>query len=270
MVPGLIFSVIYTASTPRSSRIRAYRLPLRLHTLLSRLLSPLVDPAGSAPPRRADRVLPGEISESAAQTAARLQALARSVRAQTEIQEQTRRQVAEELATRRNLSQALQVLQRGISDATTRTEDGAAAAAPSTRDTQAVPAATSHTGVGEPTSISAPTSPTTQRDASLTTPRRSRFGLGGWVARAGEAVGIRTESPLPGVVDNEQPLVAPSQQEIDTIVNMFPNLSRDAVVRALQRSCDIMTSNSVWCSAEIYHDVTEARSAKISGFGARV
>ncbi|KAJ9123640.1 hypothetical protein QFC24_003856 [Naganishia onofrii] len=237
MVPGLAFSLIYTASTPKSSRIRAYRLPLRLHTLISRLLSPLVDPAGSAPPRRADRVLPGEISESAAQTAARLQALARSVRVQTEIQEQTRRQVAEELATRRNLSQALQVLQRGISDATTRGEEGVNTTAPSTRETQAMPATAPHTTIEDvsPTSRSVPTSPTAQRNATLTTPRRSRFGLGGWVARAGEAVGIRTESPLPGATDNEQQPVAPSQQEIDTIVNMFPNLSRDAVVRALQR-----------------------------------
>lgn len=237
MIPGLIFSIIYTASTQKSSRIRAYRLPLRLHTLLSRLLSPMVDPAGSAPPRRADRVLPGEISESAAQTAARLQALARSVRVQTEIQEQTRRQVAEELATRRNLSQALQVLQRGISDATARAADGAATAARPSRESQAVPAVTPHTRMAEtsPPSESLPTSPTTQRDTSLPTTRRSRFGIGGWVTRAGEAVGIRTESPLPGVADNDQQPVAPSQQEIDTIVNMFPNLSRDAVVRALQR-----------------------------------
>ncbi|KAJ9104004.1 hypothetical protein QFC21_002467 [Naganishia friedmannii] len=198
----------------------------------------MVDPAGSAPPRRADRVLPGEISESAAQTAARLQALARSVRVQTEIQDQTRRQVAEELATRRNLSQALQVLQRGISDATTRAGDGATTVAASIREAPAAPTVAPHTAIGEvsPTSQLVPTSPTTQRDASLSTPRRSRFGIGGWVARAGEAVGIRTESPLPGAADNDQQPVAPSQQEIDTIVNMFPNLSRDAVVRALQRS----------------------------------
>lgn len=72
-------------------------------------------------------------------------------------------------------------------------------------------------------------------------PRRSRFGLGGWVDRAGEAVGLRTESPaVVGGGTEETPLApvqpprAPTQQEIDTIVGMFPNLSGDAVVRALQ------------------------------------
>ncbi|KAJ9107056.1 hypothetical protein QFC19_002926 [Naganishia cerealis] len=239
MAPGFVFSIIYTASTPRSSRIRAYRLPLRLHTLLSRLLSPFVDPAGSAPPRRADRVLPGEISESAAQTTARLQALARQVRAQMEIQEQTRRQVEEELTTRRNLSQALQALQRGISDPASRVPEGGGTTRPSSSDERLQAITTTEPRITIPDAIpsfqSQSTSPVSQRAGSLSTPRRSRFEIGGWVARAGEAVGIRTESPLPGVTDTEPQPVTPSQQEIDTIVNMFPNLSRDAVVRALQR-----------------------------------
>lgn len=72
----------------------------------------------------------------------------------------------------------------------------------------------------------------------------SRFGLGGWVDRAGEAVGIRTPAGAAvggepgagtGVATGESTPRAPSQAELDSVVGMFPNLSRDEVVRALQR-----------------------------------
>ncbi|RXK35291.1 hypothetical protein M231_07462 [Tremella mesenterica] len=47
--------------------LKAYRLPLSLHILLSRLFSPLI--GQSAPPRRSNRVLPGQTQGTATTTA---------------------------------------------------------------------------------------------------------------------------------------------------------------------------------------------------------
>lgn len=203
MLPGVIFSIFYTSS--KRTRLTTYRLPGPLTSLLTRLLSPLVDPSNSAPPRRADRVLPGEISESAQQARSRLLLLERQV-AQAQRASVTR-EVEGAMERRRNVGRALEALQERLA---------------------------SQTAGQEPTQGVQATEP-------VPPPRRSRFGLGGWVDRAGEAVGLRTESPaVTGAGTAETPLEpvvqprAPTQQEIDTIVGMFPNLSRDAVVRALQ------------------------------------
>lgn len=217
MLPGALFSLLYTSQTPQSRRLTTFRIPTRLSSLLVRLTNPLVDPQGSAAPRRADRVLPGEISESAMHAQARMQTLTRQVRAAQEVQQEVRRQVEQgAVERRRNVGRALEALQ-----------DRLAAA----QGTPVAGSATGDTGTARPA------------DAVPPSPRpRSRFGLGGWVDRAGEAVGLRTESPavLPGGTDTPltgqaavQPR-APTQQEVDAIVGMFPNLSRDAVVRALQ------------------------------------
>ncbi|WVN85205.1 uncharacterized protein L203_100350 [Cryptococcus depauperatus CBS 7841] len=48
--------------------LKAYRLPYSLHNFLSRVFSPLI--GESAPPRRADRVLPGQVTEQFAGLAA--------------------------------------------------------------------------------------------------------------------------------------------------------------------------------------------------------
>ncbi|KAI5449501.1 hypothetical protein NCC49_004645 [Naganishia albida] len=231
VLPGLIFSALYTSQN--RTRTTPYRLRLRLPrplvSLLTRLLTPLVDPAhsDSAAPRRADRVLPGEISESAAQARARLDALQRQVRQAQQVQEGVRREVERgAVDRRRNVGRALEALQARL----------ATQAGQNLSDGQGLPPAATATTAAEPT----------------LPPRRSRFGLGGWVDRAGEAVGLRTESPAAagaGVVAGEggtqetplepvqvEPPRAPTQQEVDTIVGMFPNLSRDAVVRALQTS----------------------------------
>lgn len=212
MLPGLIFSITYTSH--KRTRLTSFRLPSTLSSILQRLVAPLVDPSASAPPRRADRVLPGEISESAAQAQSRLQTLTRQVQAQREVQDEVRRSIERgAVERRRNVGRALEALQERLAVQTT--------TAPTTQTGGVGP----QEGTAEP----------------VTVPRRSRFGLGGWVERAGEAVGLRTESPaVVGGGTEETPLEpvqpprAPTQQEIDAIVGMFPNLSRDAVVRALQ------------------------------------
>lgn len=144
------------------------------------------------------------------------------------MQEGVRREVERgAVERRRNVGRALEALQARL----------ATQAGQTLSDGQGLPPAAAATA----TATAEPTLP----------PRRSRFGLGGWVDRAGEAVGLRTESPAAGagagVVAGEggtretplepvqvEPPRAPTQQEVDTIVGMFPNLSRDAVVRALQ------------------------------------
>lgn len=101
----------------------------------------------------------------------------------------------------------------------------------------------------EPTTRAETTQTPTTEQGTLGNPflgRTSRFGLGGWVDRAGEAVGIRSSAgavpvvagetePGAGTGTGESTPRAPSQAEIDSVVAMFPNLSRDTVVRALQR-----------------------------------
>lgn len=217
MAPGVIFSILYTSS-PTLPHIR---LPTPLARLASRLLIPLIH--DSAPPRRADRVLPGEISESASQALARMRELERAVRGAEERDAAVRRRVGEEVAGRRR--RLVGVLQ-GLEAVQARAAEAEAEAERTQQPQNAAPRA---------------------RDPFVDA-RSSRFGLGGWVDRAGEAVGIRSTSggeapagPEGSVVEGagtsggSTPRGAPSQAEIDSVVGMFPNLSRDAVVRALQR-----------------------------------
>ncbi|GHJ84048.1 hypothetical protein NliqN6_0450 [Naganishia liquefaciens] len=227
--PGIIFSILYNSSPT----LPHFRLPQPLTQIASRLLHPLIDPQSSAPPRRADRVLPGEISESAAQSVARLWELERVVRGAEEREAATRRRVGEEVAVRRQrlvgVLQGLQAVQAQAAQEQAARERESEVAAPAATTT---------------------TTTTTQRNPFLGA-RPSRFGLGGWVDRAGEAVGIRSTSGGEGMMSGvgagagtegagtsgeSTPRGAPSQAEIDSVVGMFPNLSRDAVVRALQRS----------------------------------
>lgn len=46
--------------------LKSYRIPLSIHLLLARVLDPLI--GSSAPPKRTNRVLPGQISDSSART----------------------------------------------------------------------------------------------------------------------------------------------------------------------------------------------------------
>ena len=118
MLPGIIFSITYTSHT--RTRLTTVRLPSTLSSLLHRLLTPLVDPSASAPPRRADRVLPGEISESAQQAQARLQSLTRQVQAQREVQDEVRRSVERgAVERRRDVGRALEALQERLAAAQT-------------------------------------------------------------------------------------------------------------------------------------------------------
>lgn len=224
MAPGIVFSILYTSS-PTLPHIR---LPTPLTRLASRLLTPLI--RDSAPPRRADRVLPGEISESASQALARMRELERAVRGAEERDEAVRRRVGEEVADRRRrlvgVLQGLEAVQARAAQAEAEAER-----------TQ------------QPQNAAATAAASRAQDPFVGA-RSSRFGLGGWVDRAGEAVGIRSsstsggEAPTgpegtvlegAGTSGESTPRGAPSQAEIDSVVGMFPNLSRDTVVRALQR-----------------------------------
>jgi hypothetical protein len=163
-------------------------------------------------------VLPGEISESAQAGLARVREVERAVRVATEREGVVRRRVEEGVAERRR--RLIGVLE-GLEGGTTPVP---------TTETQR-----------EPEAVEPPTSAATGNPFRV---RGSRFGLGGWVDRAGEAVGIRTPAGTAvagepgagtGVATGETTPRAPSQAELDSVVGMFPNLSRDEVVRALQR-----------------------------------
>ena len=70
--------IIPSLSRRRAFRpLKSYRIPSSIHGLLARIFNPLVGP--SAPPRRANRVLPGQIAESGARTTALAQPSFRSL-----------------------------------------------------------------------------------------------------------------------------------------------------------------------------------------------
>lgn len=175
---GTVTGYLYRTDTPfflpsltRPRRLwrplKEYRIPLSLHHLLARVFSPLV--GQSAPPRRANRVLPGQVRDAPATDAAEI--------------------VRGLLANR-----------------------GLAAAPPVPRRLDA-PAAEGGLGLGGLGGLEAP-SPAPSGSGS------ARAAVGEWVNDLTGRGAAR----------------APTEQEISALSNMFPNLSRETVVRALQRN----------------------------------
>lgn len=151
--------------------LKTYRIPLSIHLLLSRLFSPLV--GTSQPPRRTNRVLPGQISDSGARAA-------------------TSALVDGQRASLRSLLAGRQ-----------------ARATPSQTGTT--------TGL-----LAVPSTPVPQV--------RNSGAAGGARAAVGEWVSEMTGGTGAGGTGR-----APTAEEIAVLEGMFPNLSREAVVRALQR-----------------------------------
>ncbi|CAD6584234.1 MAG: hypothetical protein TREMPRED_003776 [Tremellales sp. Tagirdzhanova-0007] len=70
--------IIPSLSRRRAFRpLKSYRIPSSIHTLLARVFNPIV--GSSAPPRRANRVLPGQVAEFGARTTAVAQPSLRSL-----------------------------------------------------------------------------------------------------------------------------------------------------------------------------------------------
>ncbi|KAL7422189.1 hypothetical protein Q5752_002835 [Cryptotrichosporon argae] len=160
---GLVVGYMYRTDTlfpvPTLSRrhlkpLKAYRLPLAIYLLLARVFAPFT--GTSAPPRRSNRVLPGQAVSGT---------------------------TAAPPPTPQGLPQGLgQLLARG---GATRRRTGS------------------------------PATPVTPA-----TPRTAGAAVGEWVDDLTGSGAAR----------------APTEEEIVALTNMFPNMSREAVVRALQRS----------------------------------
>ncbi|WWD15788.1 hypothetical protein CI109_100212 [Kwoniella shandongensis] len=170
--------------------LKTYRIPLSLHLLLSRLFSPIV--GTSLPPRRSNRVLPGQITETRGSTTAT---------------------GGEGVGGTRPTLRSL--LAGRLSGATTATP-----VAPNVGTAGPIP----------------------------TTPQQAR-------ARAARVEETRTEEREPGSataamgewvseMTGRSGARAPTEDEIAAISNMFPNLGREAIVRALQRN-DYNTAQAV-------------------------
>nr|XP_019042865.1 hypothetical protein I302_08574 [Kwoniella bestiolae CBS 10118]OCF21795.1 hypothetical protein I302_08574 [Kwoniella bestiolae CBS 10118] len=172
--------------------LKTYRIPLSLYQLLSRLFSPII--GESLPPRRSQRVLPGQQSQSQIQSSQRGASIATALNAG---------------ATNQNGS-ARSRLRRFLSNRTN--------PAPPPPDTSIGAGANDgdiggreqRGGQGE------------QRE-----PGTATAAMGEWV---NEITGRGTR--------------VASEQEISTLSNMFPNLSREVIVRALQTN-DFNTAQAV-------------------------
>ncbi|KAL1411231.1 hypothetical protein Q8F55_002182 [Vanrija albida] len=170
---GTVTGYLYRTDTPfllpsitRPRRLwrplKAFRIPVSVHNLLARIFTPLL--GQSPPPRRANRVLPGQVRD-------------------TPVADST----ADATGGLRSLLAARAAL-GGVTATPRRTPTTAAAVN------------------GDETESATPTG--------------ARAAMGEWV---NEMTGRGTAR-------------APTEQEIAALSNMFPNLSREAVVRALQRS----------------------------------
>lgn len=170
---GLVTGYLYRTDTPfflpsltRPRRmwrpLKAYRIPLSLYHLLARIFSPMA--GASQAPRRASRILPGQIRDVSAAEALEAGGI------------------------------------RGLLAA----RAGLATTTPTRRAT--VPAA-----VETNSGVEMPDSPTNNGGA--------RAAVGEWVDEMTGRGAAR----------------APTEQEITALSNMFPNLSRETIVRALQR-----------------------------------
>jgi len=172
-----------------------------MHLLLSRIFGPLF--GGAHPPRRANRTLPGQLSDAQLQASARASAIAATF-------------------GNGNESNALRrILARGLAPGP-------------------VPRAPFPNPVAPMTPVSTLNSPTntlSPTDGIAIQPGLGGSGnesvqsgttVGGARARMGEWVSEMTGST--GSAGR-----APTEEEIGVLRSMFPNLSREVVVRALQR-----------------------------------
>ncbi|KIR24945.1 hypothetical protein I309_06229 [Cryptococcus deuterogattii LA55] len=196
---GLLSGYIYRTDimfpipsfSPRSRRffvrqpLKTYRIPLSIYNLFGRIFGPFI--GVSAPPRRSDRVLPGQINE------------------------------------RRGIMAGLPAGVAAVGGA------GAGAEGtprPSLRSLLAGRiAAESRTQTPGPNAINGGEEGDDEREGE---PGSTRAAMGEWVSGMTGRSGAR----------------APTEDEIRTLSAMFPNLSRETIVRALQRN-DYNTAQAV-------------------------
>ncbi|KAK8869937.1 hypothetical protein IAR55_000505 [Kwoniella newhampshirensis] len=164
--------------------LKTYRIPLSLHLLLARLFSPIV--GTSAAPRRSNRVLPGQITETRGTA--------------------TGVGIGAEGTTRPTLRSLLASRLSGSTANTTTT----GAVPPPT-----IPARTSGSTMASPQRRSERADDAEERESGSAT-----AAMGEWVSEMTGRSGTR----------------APTEEEISALSNMFPNLGRDLIVRALQRN----------------------------------
>ncbi|WWD01561.1 hypothetical protein V866_008506 [Kwoniella sp. B9012] len=179
--------------------LKTYRIPLSVYRLLSRLFSPIV--GESLPPRRSQRVLPGQQSQSQIQLNQRGSSIATALNAGATNQNGSARSRLRSLLNNRLNTNTTPA---GTAN-TANTTDG--------NNQRAEQAGRGGGGDGG-----------TQRSG---VPGSATAAMGEWV---NEITGRGTR--------------VASEEEISTLSSMFPNLSREVIVRALQTN-DFNTAQAV-------------------------
>ncbi|ORX39734.1 hypothetical protein BD324DRAFT_614782 [Kockovaella imperatae] len=171
--------------------LKTYRIPLSLYSLLSRLFTPLI--GESTAPRRANRVLPGQINSTSS-------------------------------ALRPGTAPSLSSLLAGRLGGANLTRRPTATTPVQTEDRPVTPP------VGTPINTATPSRAAAIRQTLLDR-AAATSGNGPGAGSARGAVG-EWVSDLTGRGSAR----APTEEEIGALSNMFPNLSREVIVRALQRN----------------------------------